>query len=86
MDISPKNQSAPAHLDSARKLHSSGSLEPENSSSNPSLINCFENSKLLSGPNRFQVRPSYLYSLAALTLVKNEIKSYNFHGTVEEIS
>ena len=23
----------------------------------------FKNSKLLSGPNRFQVRPSYLYSL-----------------------
>ena len=32
-----ENQSAPARLGSARNLHSSGSLEPEKSSSNPSL-------------------------------------------------
>ena len=34
-----ENWSAPAWLDSARNLHSSGSLEPENSSSNSSLTN-----------------------------------------------
>ena len=32
-----ENKSAPARLDSAPNLHSSGSLEPENSSSNSSL-------------------------------------------------
>ena len=29
------------------------------------MIKCFKNSILLSRPNRFQVRPSYLYSLVA---------------------
>ena len=33
-----ENWSAPARLGSARNLHSSGSLEPENSSSNSSLL------------------------------------------------
>ena len=36
-----ENQSAPAWLGSARNLHSSGSLEPENSSSNSSLVRTY---------------------------------------------
>ena len=36
-----ENWSAPARLDSARKFQSSGSLEPENSSSNSSLLTRF---------------------------------------------
>ena len=34
-----ENWSVPARLGSARNIHSSGLLEPENSSSNPSLVN-----------------------------------------------
>ena len=37
-----KNWSAPAWLSSAQNLHSSGSLEPENSSWNSSLVVCYE--------------------------------------------
>ena len=36
--VSARKLKCPARLDSARNLHSSGSLEPENSSSNSSLI------------------------------------------------